>query len=90
MRHVNRRVDLEIPRGADLKALLNEAVAALAPGKMLVYRRAPSQSIPTKGIYAAAGDAATRHGCALVQWPEKPANVEPRMWCWAVQKPEAR
>lgn len=67
---------------------LSDTFAAMAPGKMLVYRHdAPSMATSEVNKIASAV-AASRKG-ALVQWPEDAANGNQhavRKWLYAIQK----
>ena len=68
---------------------LSDTFAAMAPGKMLVYRHDAPSLVASEANKIAAAVATSRKG-ALVQWPEDPCDGNKnavRKWLYAIQKP---
>lgn len=68
---------------------LADAIVSLKPGMMLVYRRAAPNGIRMDKFNQMVANLATRLGCALVQFPERPSHGDQdavRVWNYAIQK----
>ena len=89
MKHADRIQFWKRPKNkANWPASLSDTFAAMAPGKMLVYRHEQPSTAPSEVNKIASAVAASRKG-ALVQWPEEPCNGNQnavRKWLYAIQK----